>query len=181
MNYVEPIKSREDIRKVEDWLDKRSKRNRLIFAIGVNTGLRVSDILGLNISDVYNKTYVEIREKKTGKYKKILLNSKLQTLLKEYLKNLKNSNAPLFIGRKGHRLHRSQVYRFLNEACKAVGIKENIGCHSLRKSFGYHHFRQFDDIVLLQKIFNHSSPFVSLAYIGIEQEDIDQSYKNFEL
>ena len=87
MNYVEPIKSREDIRKVEDWLDKRSKRNRLIFAIGVNTGLRVSDILGLNISDVYNKTYVEIREKKTGKYKKILLNSKLQTLLKEYLKN----------------------------------------------------------------------------------------------
>lgn len=180
MNYVEPIKSREDIRKVEDWLDKRSKRNRLIFAIGVNTGLRVSDILGLNISDVYNKTYVEIREKKTGKYKKILLNSKLQTLLKEYLKNLKNSNASLFIGRKGHRLHRSQVYRFLNEACKAVGIKENIGCHSLRKIFGYHHFRQYDNIVLLQKIFNHSSPFVSLAYIGIEQEDIDLSYKNFE-
>ena len=181
MNYVDPIKSREDVTKVENWLAEKSLRNRLIFAIGVNTGLRVSDIVGLNISDVYGKSCVEIREKKTNKYKRFVLNSKLQRLIKEYLADTPNSNSPLFIGKKRHRLHRSQVYRFLNEACKAVGIKENIGCHSMRKTFGYHHFKQYNDIVLLQKIFNHSSPFVSLAYIGIEQEDIDLSYKNFEL
>ncbi len=181
MNFVDPIKSREDIHKVEMWLAKHSDRNRLIFAMGVNLGLRISDILGLNVSDVYNKTSVEIREKKTNKYKKFLLNNKLQNLLKAYLKDTKKSNEPLFIGKKGHRLSRSQVYRFLNEACQAIGLNENIGCHSLRKSFGYHHFKQFNDIVLLQKIFNHSSPAVSLFYIGIDQETIDKSYREFEL
>jgi len=181
MNYVDPIKSKNDIKKIEKWLEMKNKRNRLIFAIGMNTGLRISDILGLNVSDVYEKTHVEIREKKTNKYKRLLLNNKLQKLLGEYLKDIPNSNKPLFIGKKGYRLHRSQVYRFLNEACNAVGIKENIGCHSLRKSFGYHHYKQFDDIVLLQKIFNHSSPAVSLRYIGIDQEIIENSYKNFEL
>lgn len=182
MNFVDPIKSREDIHKVENWLAERNPRNRLIFAMGVNLGLRISDILGLNVSDVYNKTHVEIREKKTNKYKRFILNDKLQKLIKEYLKDVPTkSKAPLFIGKKGHRLHRSQVYRFLNEACKAVGLSENIGCHSLRKSFGYHHFKQYNDIVLLQKIFNHSSPAVSLFYIGIDQETIDNSYRNFEL
>ncbi|MCR5266356.1 MAG: site-specific integrase [Cyanobacteria bacterium RUI128] len=181
MNYVDPIKSKSDIKMVEEWLTKHNLRNRLIFAIGMNTGLRISDILSLNISDVYGKTQVEIREKKTNKYKRLFLNNKLQKLLSEYLENTTNSDEPLFIGKKGYRLHRSQVYRFLNEACNAVGIKENIGCHSLRKSFGYHHYKQFDDIVLLQKIFNHSSPAVSLRYIGIDQEIIENSYKNFEL
>lgn len=181
MNFVDPIKSREDIHKVEDWLAKRNKRNRLIFAMGVNLGLRISDILGLNVSDVYDKTHVQIREKKTNKYKKFFLNSKLQKLLKEYLQGKPKSHEPLFVGKKGHRLHRSQVYRFLNEACDAVGLSENIGCHSLRKSFGYHHFKQFNDIVLLQKIFNHSSPAISLFYIGIDQEVIDKSYRDFEL
>ena len=181
MNYVDPIKSRDDIKKLENWLEKHNKRNRLIFAFGVNTGLRISDILGLNITDVYNKTHVAIREKKTNKYKRFLLNNKLRILIKDYLKDKEITDAPLFTGKKGHRLHRSQVYRFLNEACDAVGIKENVGCHSLRKTFGYHHYKQFDDIVLLQKIFNHSSPAVSLFYIGIDQEVIDESYKNFEL
>lgn len=65
---VEPIKDREQLKAVEEYLANRSKRNQLIFVFGTNIGLRVSDILGLNISDVKNKTYVEIREKKTGKY-----------------------------------------------------------------------------------------------------------------
>ena len=181
MNYVDPIKSRDDVRKVEEWLAKRNKRNRLIFAIGTNTGLRVSDILNLNVSDVYGRTHISIREKKTNKYKRFALNGKLQRLLKDYLADVPKSNEPLFIGKKHHRLHRSQVYRFLNEACSAVGVKENVGTHTMRKTFGYHHFKQNNDIVLLQKIFNHSSPAVSLFYIGLDQETIDMSYKNFEL
>ena len=181
MNYVDPIKSREDIKKVENWLKEKSLRNRLIFAIGINTGLRISDILNLNISDVLGKTHIKIREKKTNKYKSFALNNKLKKLIAEYLANTPASDKPLFIGKKKHRLHRSQVYKFLNEACKSTGLKENIGCHSMRKTFGYHHFKQYKDIVLLQKIFNHSTPAVSLLYIGISQEEIDNSYLNFEL
>ena len=181
MNIVDPIKSREDIRRMENWLAKYSKKNRLIFVIGVNIGLRVSDILNLNISDVYNRKYVVIREQKTNKYKRFMLNKKLQKLLNEYLKNTPDSEKPLFQTDKGERMNRSQVYKFLNEAAQAAGLSENIGTHTMRKTFGYHHYKQFNDIVLLQRIFNHSSPKVSLAYIGITQEDIDYSYLNFEL
>ena len=181
MNFVSPIKSKEDISKMEDYLAKKSLRNRLIFMVGVNTGLRVSDILRLKISDVYEKEYIEIREKKTNKYKRIALNDKLQRLIKEFLKDKQKSNKLLFVSKSGKQLYRSQVYNFLNEASKAVGIRENIGTHSMRKSFGYHHFKQNNDIVLLQKLMNHSSLFVTLAYIGFDQEKIDKSYKNFEL
>ena len=51
----------------------------------------------------------------------------------------------------------------------------------MRKTFGYHHYKQYKDVVILQKIFNHSSQSITLRYIGIEQDDIDMSYQNFEL
>lgn len=185
-HLVEPIKDKEQIKAVETYLASYSKRNQLIFAFGVNTGLRISDILGLNIEDVKNKMYVEIHEKKTDKYKRFPLNNKLRGLIREYLKEREKlysvgEGNPLFIGKKHCRLNRSQVYRFLNEACEKVGLKINIGCHSLRKAFGYHHYKQNNDLALLQKILNHSSPSITLRYIGIDQETIDISYNNFEL
>lgn len=135
-NLVEPIRSKSEIRALEQYLRKKNKRNCLIFVFGINTGLRVSDILGLNVSDVLNKNFVEIREKKTGKYKKFPLNEKLRRLINSYVKN-KNPEEPLFIGRFNKRLNRSQVYRFLNSACSDIGINSNIGTHTMRKTFGF--------------------------------------------
>ena len=185
-NLVEPIKSKKALNAVEEYLKNKSKRNRLIFVFGINTGLRVSDILGLNMRDVEDKTFVEIKEKKTGKYKRFPLNNKLQVLIKDYLKDRNNvytfdSEEPLFVGKKHKRLHRSQVYRFLNKACEALKINVNVGTHTMRKSFVYHFYKQYNDIALLQKILNHSSPAITLRYIGITQEEIDLSYNNFEL
>lgn len=180
MNVVEPIRDRRLISKVENYLAKRSLRNRLIFVFGINTGLRISDILALNVEDVLNKTCITIREKKTGKYKKFPLNEKLQKLIAEFVKE-KAPEETLFIGKKGKRLDRSQVYRFLNEACKATGMDIAIGTHTMRKSFGYHHYKQFNDVVLLQKILNHSSQAITLKYIGITYDEIETSYKNFVL
>ena len=186
-NLVEPIKNKKDIEAVEKFLELHSKRNRLIFAFGINTGLRVSDILGLNVEDVKDKNYVEIREKKTGKYKRFPLNTKLKALIKEYLsverckKYSLSETEPLFIGKKHCRLDRSQVYRFLNDACKQLGILANVGTHTMRKSFGYHFYKKYNDVALLQKILNHSSPAITLRYIGVDQDEIDLSYNNFEL
>ena len=56
-----------------------------------------------------------------------------------------------------------------------------MGTHTLRKTFGYHYYKKFKDIAMLQKIFNHSNPAITLNYIGIEQDKIDESYKNFIL
>lgn len=185
-NLVEPIKNKLQVKAVEKYLENYSKRNQLIFIFGINTGLRVSDILELDISDVKNKSYIEIREKKTGKYKRFPLNNKLKTLIKEYLREREQKYSitegePLFIGKKHCRLNRSQVYRFLRDACKKVGLSINAGTHTMRKTFGYHHYKQFNDIALLQKILNHSSPSITLRYIGIDQETIDISYNSFEL
>lgn len=185
-NLVEPIKNKQDVERIEKYLLTHSLRNRLIWVFGTNTGLRISDILGLNISSVKNKTYIELIEKKTKKYKRIKLNGKLQKIIKEYLvereKNYSLSNdEPLFIGKKHFRLDRSQVYRFLNHTCKELKINVNVGTHTMRKTFGYHHYKKFNDVALLQKIFNHSSPSITMRYIGIAQEEIDESYVNFEL
>ena len=185
-NLVEPIKDKLQVKAVEKYLESYSKRNQLIFIFGINTGLRVSDILELDISDVKNKSYIEIREKKTDKYKRVPLNNKLKMLIKEYLKEREQKYSiteeePLFIGKKHYRLNRSQVYRFLNDACEKVGLNINVGTHTMRKTFGYHHYKQFNDIALLQKILNHSSPSITLRYIGIDQETIDISYNSFEL
>lgn len=184
MNIVEPIRKKEYISAIESFLEKTNKRNRLIFIFGINTGLRVSDILALNISDVKDKQNIVIREKKTGKYKKFPLNDKLKQLIKEYLKDCSESrlNIPLFLGDKGSRMHRSIVYRFLNEAVNTLKLEIGaVGTHTMRKTFGYHHYKKFNDIALLQRILNHSSPAITLRYIGISQEEIDYSYSNFEL
>ena len=184
MNIVEPIRNKKDLSKVEKILlnefGSYGMRNLLIYLFGTNCGLRISDILNLDVGDVKNRSYVELKEIKTGKRKKFPINDKLKPLIFEFTKN-RNINEPLFLSKCGHRLERTQCYRFLNKACKKAGIEYKIGTHSLRKTFGYHHYKKYKDVALLQKIFSHSSPLVTLIYIGINQDILDNSYKKFIL
>ena len=180
MTTVEPIRNKADIKKVEKVLAKQSQRDLMLFVLGTNCGLRISDILALNVSDVRDKSHIQIIEKKTGKHKKFPINSKLKPMFQEFTKN-KHPDEPLFVTIFGNRLDRVQAYRIIHAACKQAGVEEKIGTHTLRKTFGYHHYQKFKDVVILQKIFNHSTPQVTLRYIGIEQDKIDESYKNFIL
>ena len=180
MATVEPIRNKKDIQKIEKILAKQGARELLLFVIGTNCGLRISDILNLNVGDVRNKSHIQITEKKTGKFKKFPINAKLKPLLEEFIKSRKNDE-PLFLSHWGHRLDRVTAYYIIRNACKKAKLQEKIGTHSMRKSFGYHHYQQFKDVVILQKIFNHSSPQITLRYIGIEQDEIDCSYNNFIL
>lgn len=180
MNIVEPIRSKKDLKKVEKYLEEQSYRNLLMFVLGTNSGLRISDILSLNVGDVKDKNYIQIVEQKTGKSKKFPINSKLKPMFEEYTKGL-NLKDPLFKSTFNNRLDRFAAYHILKDTCKKIGIEEKVGTHTLRKTFGYHHYRKYKDIALLQKIFNHSSPQITLRYIGIEQDQIDESYTNFIL
>ncbi|MBQ8634991.1 site-specific integrase [bacterium] len=180
MTTVEPIRSKKDIKKVESILAKQSQRNLLFFTIGTNCGLRISDILALNVGDVKDKTHIQLREMKTGKFKKLPINKKLKPMIAKYTKD-KNPNDPLFETIFKNRLERYAAYHIVRNACKEAGLEEKVGTHTMRKSFGYHHYKKFKDVAMLQKIFNHSSPQTTLRYIGIEQDEIDESYAQFVL
>ena len=179
-HIAEPIKNKKDIKAVEQYLKEHNERDYVIWVLGLNSGLRVSDIVGLNVSDVVEKTHITIIEKKTQKRKSFYINDKLKKVLKSFTKG-RNLDEHLFLGKQGKRLDRKQVYRFLIDACNKVGVKSKVSTHTMRRTFGYHHYQQYKDAVILQKIFNHSSQRITLMYIGVTQDEIDWSYKNFEL
>lgn len=180
MTTVEPIRRRRDIKRIEKYLKKTSERDFMLFIFGINSGLRISDILKLNVEDVRDKQYIEICEKKTGKFKKFPLNDKLKHLIKIYTKG-KSSEEPLFKTFFGNRMDRIEAWRRIKNHCKYLKLNINVGTHTLRKTFGYHHYKKFKDVAMLQKIFNHSNPAITLSYIGIAQEEIDNNYINFVL
>ncbi len=180
MTTVEPIRNIEHLKKLENYFARRSQRDLLLLTIGTNCGLRISDIVALNVGDVKNKTHIQIIEKKTGKFKKFPINAKLKPMFDEFTKG-KDSDDALFKSRFENRMDRFSAYRILKAACKAAGLHEKVGTHTMRKTFGYHHYKKYKDVAMLQKIFNHSSPQITLRYIGIEQDQIDESYTNFIL
>ena len=180
MNVVEPIRNKKDLRKIEAILRRQSLRDLLLFTVGTNCGLRISDILGLNVGDVRNKDYIDIVEKKTKKRKRFPINPKLKPMFEAFTEG-RNKDEPLFLSVYGNRMERTQCYRIINDACKKAGVDYRVGTHTLRKTFGYHFYRRFKDVAILQKIFNHSAPAITMRYIGIDQDIIDDSYNNFIL
>ncbi|MEF9991462.1 MAG: site-specific integrase [Romboutsia sp.] len=181
MKYVQPIRDRDIIQKMKNELLKGGLRNYMLFNIGINTGLRVSDILRLKVADVKDKTHITINEQKTGKSKRILINSNLKKDIDEYIYTM-NSTEFLFKSRKGINLpiSRVQAYRILNLSADKLGLSE-IGTHTMRKTFGYWHYQIYKDIAILQDIFNHSSPSITLRYIGINDDIKDKTIEKFYL
>ena len=184
MELVQPIRDREQIEKVKQVLKAKNTRDYLLFVFGINSALRIGDLLSLRKRDVVEGRVV-IREEKTGKPKDFPINEVVSEILKDYLPTLTDDEF-LFKSRQANRngdkvISRQQAYTILTKAFKAAGIKENCSCHSLRKTFGYWHYKTYKDVAKLQKMLNHSAPSVTLRYIGIEQEEIDRSYMEFSL
>lgn len=186
MNIVQPIRDKEKIEEMKEELKKSGTRDYLLFLLGINTGLRVSDIVKLQVKDVKDSTgamkeYVTIIETKTNKTKKFPICNGLLAELTKYTKSMAQDEY-LFQSQKGTNkpITEVQAYRILNKAGKNIGLSE-IGTHTMRKTFGYHNYQQNKDVALLQNIFNHSAPSITLRYIGINQDNIDNAYRNFSL
>lgn len=180
MNTVQPIRDKEIIEKFKNELLKKGSRDYILFVIGINTGLRISDILPLKVKDVKGVTHIKILEKKTSKAKRFKINPYLRSEIDKYIENM-NDDDYLFPSRKGSKpITRVQAYRILNDVAEKLGIEE-VGTHTLRKTFGYWHYQQYKDVAILQEIFNHSAPSITLRYIGINADIIDNSIDNFYL
>lgn len=179
---VEPIRDKTKIKQMYHYLNGQDSKYSLLFKFGLNTGLRISDILPLKVKDIFNKNielldYLILNEKKTGKEKKIKINNALQKSLESNVRDRKLCFEEfLFSSKKGGHLGRVQAYRVLKEAAEIIGI-QNFGTHSLRKTWGYWTYKMSKyNIGLIMDTFNHSSPSVTLRYIGINQDQKDELY-----
>lgn len=186
MNTVEPIRDLEKLEEIKKILKKRSARDFLMFIFGIQTGLRISDILKIKVGDVRGKKHLPLKETKTKKDRNALLNSYLRDFIEEFIED-KNDNDFLFQSQKKGKdginkpISRQQAYDILNEAAKEAGLEDNIGTHTLRKTFGYHFYKKNKDVAMLMNLFNHSAPSVTLRYIGINQDLQDEALEDFIL
>ncbi|UED70744.1 tyrosine-type recombinase/integrase [Brevibacillus sp. HD3.3A] len=180
MNFVEPIRNPGKIEEMKQLLLQQSERNYFLFVMGINTGLRISDLLPLKVRDVKGKSHLLIFEKKTKKRKKFKLNADLREEIARYIAG-KGPDEYLFASTKRPLpITRVRSYQIINGAASKLGLTE-IGCHTMRKTFGYFFYKRTRDIATLQLIFNHSHPQITLRYIGINQDIMDEAVEQFSL
>lgn len=181
MNFVEPIRDSQKVRDIQEYLKRTNERDYILFITGIYTGLRISDILRLKVSDVKGKRFIYLREKKTSKQNIIEINKLLEKEYKWFCED-KELDEYLIKSREGINkpLSRVRAYSIIKEVGKAFGI-ENLGTHTLRKTFGYHYYKQSKDVATLMKMFNHSDPSITLRYIGIIQDEMNKARRNFTI
>jgi len=191
MNTVEPIKDRMKILAIKRNLKEESNpRNYLLFVMGCNIALRISDLLSLKVKDVINskgdiKTYLHIKEKKTSRPAKIYLNNTVKEALIYYLNKSKGIDPDNFLfksERSNKRLDRVRAWGLIQEWIKEVGLEgERYGTHTLRKTWGYQARKQGLSIEQISEKLGHKSVTVTRRYIGISQEEINQIEKEVEI
>ncbi|MCE5220245.1 MAG: tyrosine-type recombinase/integrase [Clostridium sp.] len=184
MNNVDVIKDKNDIEKIKKSLIKGEYRNYLMFIIGINSGLRITQILSLKFSDLIDEQN-NILDKISFKSIDYPINDCIKQAIECYVK-YKNfnycRNSFIFKSKKGDNpIERTQAYRILRNACKDAEININLGTHTLRKTFGYHFYMEYKDLKYLQKLFNHTSINMTMNYIGIEEKDKKIKYSSFKL
>jgi len=203
MELVQPIRDTKKIAAMKKYLLGRpfGTRNHLLFTLGINSGLRISDLLSLKVSDVLDtkgkvKPRIILREKKSarqatdtkkakpGKLKDFPLGDSSIDAIRLHLATLDTADRrqPLFASKKGgEAISRQHAWTILNDAAEDVGVGENIGTHTLRKTFGYHAYNTGTPVESIQAMLNHSSPRETLRYIGITRDSLDKVYIKLNL
>lgn len=195
MKTTQPVRDIVELKKIKRYYRevKPNKRNFLLIICGLNTALRISDILKLRWKDVYNenllsfKSHIDVKEQKTGKKTTVFINNNLKEALASFLKDIIAKKGKLcnvmeqfiFIGQKStdKPISRIQAFRIISEAAKKCLLSHKVSCHSLRKTFGYHAWKKGVSPALLTSIYNHSSYKITTRYLGIDQDDRDEVFE----
>lgn len=190
MNTVQPIKNPETVKRILEGLENDTSwhggRMYLLFATGIFTGLRISDIVKLRVENVSGE-YIRLREQKTGKSQSIYINKALRAIYDARLKG-RGDREFIFASRKkdanGEQkpiTTRSAAYD-MSIIAKRFGIKGPFGCHSMRKTYGYQLYNGGHGATLeeLRMQFNHSKEAVTRRYIGVDEEIRNKHVKKLE-
>ena len=179
MEYVQPIRDLDTLEEFKTTLKERNERDYVMFMLGITTGLRISDILALRVKDVRGD-YIRNREIKTDKKRRTPISLELRKALNPYIQSMDEEDFLIKSRQRDEKgrqkaIHRSQAYRIIKEAAKAIGYKEDVGTHTGRKTFGYWHYKKYGNAAALRKIFNHDDDQTTLAYIGVDQDYLDET------
>lgn len=198
---VYPIKTHKDIIAMANWLyEHKDNKYVLAFTLGINLGLRANELLDLKMNQVFSpdgsvrliedeedtSDGIDIYQSKTKKHRTVFLNAACKDAL-EWAFPIKgaylHSEGYLFPSREGGAIQVGTFRKVLKEAAAACGLKQNIGTHTCRKTWGWHQYKYNSekanlDITMLQRAFGHSSPEVTLRYLGITDEEDKALYKN---
>lgn len=174
---VDPIRSRKDINAIAKLLSEKP-RDLLLFKMGVNNGLRTGDLLRLKVKDVRKMKpgdYISIIESKTGKKNILMINKAVYKALRGYLdKETPNDGDYLFPSQKGGHLQPLAVNKLMKKWAAAINLEGTYGCHTLRKTFGYIQRTAFGvGFEILCKRFGHSSPSITMRYLGIQDKEVN--------
>lgn len=194
METVQPIRDLDVLNKCYEIARDHDRHRKtgevsweLLLMVGFNTSLRVSDLRRFKVEDLKGKDYALIRAKKTGKEARVLINPsarrEINRLLAgrrgdEYIFQSRQRDA---VTHKYRPISRQRAYQIINTIAREAGIQDRIGCHTLRKTFGYHYYKMTGDVVSLQRILCHSYQRETLVYIGVVQENIDESLMKFNM
>lgn len=191
MNTAEPIRNKDELQRFRDYFlyEKPHARNHVLLCIGLNTALRISDILALRWCDVYDFSkekfhqHIQIMEQKTGKRSCIYANQSVLDSLGRYKASLEEQgplegSRYLFEGDSAQPISRVQAWRIIKTAAEQCQLSGVISPHSLRKTFGYQAWQQGISPALLMDIYNHSSFTTTKRYLGIAQDDRDEVFRN---
>ena len=201
----EPIKSMDDILKVSNYLIENKRfRDNMLFVVGINFGLRVSDLRQLRFAHLINdnltfKTSFPIFEQKTRNTRKhkrnryITINAAVRQAVITYLENTQGVSLSDYMfrsesnhgGSKNEPIHRNSVDRILKGLANELSLNIQMSTHTLRKTFAYHQMVMSNNdprkLLLLQKMMGHSTAAQTLDYIGITGEEIEDAYKKLNL
>jgi integrase len=180
---VDPIRRMKDIQAISKLLSD-NPRNNLLFVMGTNNGLRTGDLLKLKVSDVKGMKVGDtliIKEGKTGKRNMLVMNRSIHKSLQIYIDALKPMDDDfLFKSRKGNKAVTVQcVNNMVKRWTGEINLKGNYGAHSLRKTWGYVQRTVYGvGFEILCKRFNHSSPAITMRYLGIEDKEVQNILMN---
>lgn len=168
-----------------------SLRNKAILELLYSSGARVSEVVGLNLTDV-----VEIKSEdsairtlklrgKGGKERVVPMGSYSVKALDDYLvrvrpslvaKNSKGKSEALFLNQRGSRISRQSAWQLVVDAAKRVGLDEGISPHVFRHSFATHLLDGGADIRVVQELLGHASVTTTQIYTLITIDKIRESY-----
>jgi integrase len=180
---VEPIRSQAHIEAIIELL-KNKPRDKLLFIMAINNGLRTSDLLKLTVKQVWflkSGDSILIKESKTKKINHLWINEVTYEALKHFKETYDPTpESPLFVARRTSKpLSIQSVNLMVKGWGKKVGVQGNLGAHSLRKTFAYHQRVYFKTpIEILSLHFNHASPKTTMVYLGLEKEEVSAIMQN---